>query len=35
VSTFRERTGHVSPNVRSGVRAVLRASEQVGRKLAR
>ena len=33
VKGFQERSGHVSPGVRSGVRAVLRASEQVGRRL--
>jgi hypothetical protein len=34
VRGFRDRTGHVPKHVQSGVRAVLRASEQVGRKLA-
>jgi ElaB/YqjD/DUF883 family membrane-anchored ribosome-binding protein len=33
VNDFRERSGHVAPGVVSGTRAVLRAAEQVGRKL--
>jgi hypothetical protein len=33
VNGFQEQTGELSTGVRSGVRAVLRASEQVGRKL--
>jgi hypothetical protein len=34
VDDFRERAGHVAPGVVSGLRAVERAAEQVGRKLA-
>ena len=33
VTSFRERSGHVSPGVVSGTRAVLRAADQVERKL--
>jgi hypothetical protein len=34
VDGFRDRAGHVSPGVISGVRAVVRAAQAVERKLA-